>query len=119
MICILYKVDAKSHNARQYLNRKILHGGHFCSLDQTRKYFSRNYVIPSPKLNEDQKKKSLPQFWAIFGRNLKDLFVLAGFFLTNHPARSNLDGGTLNLDFGTLNLDEGTRPPYNLSTDGK
>ena len=45
----------------QYLNYKILHGGRFCSLDQTyskvRKYFSGNYVIPSPKSSEGRKKE--------------------------------------------------------------
>ena len=46
----------------QYLNCKILHGG---TLLQTwpnafgmRKYFSKDYVIPSPKLNEDPKNRN-------------------------------------------------------------
>ena len=66
-----------------------------------RKYFSGNYVIPSPKLNEDQKKSSPLQFGTIFDRNVKDLFVLAGSFLSDHPALKPLRG-TLNIDVGTL-----------------
>ena len=90
-------------------------GRRFCSLDQTRLALENtlvdgNYVIPSPKLNEKQKKvfsenrsvfspksgedqkkkkkkeRSSPQFGTIFGRNLKDLFVLAGSFSSDHPA---------------------------------
>ena len=45
-------------------------GGRFCSLDQThlalRKYFSENYVIPLPKLNEHQKKSSSPKIEVFF-----------------------------------------------------
>ena len=40
-------------------------GGRFCSLDQTlsesEKYFSGNYVFPSLKMSEDQKKRSSPK----------------------------------------------------------
>ena len=77
----------------QYLNCKILHGGTLLQ------YFSEDYVIPSPKLTEDQKKMSFPkievfsfeislppQFESIFGRNLLDLFMLAGSFSSDHPA---------------------------------
>ena len=42
-------------------------GGRFCSLDQLYKKFNGNDVFPSPKLNEDQKKKrSSPQIWSQF-----------------------------------------------------
>ena len=50
------------------------------------KYFRGNYVIPSPKLNKDQKKKGLREFGSTFGPNSKDLFVLAGSFSSDHPA---------------------------------
>ena len=113
-------------------------GGRFCSLDQTylacestlvevpsfeikfrrqksrsKKGLLRKLKCFSSKLGEDQKKKrSSPQFGTIFGRNLKDLFLLAGSF---RLIISNVVGGTLNLDGGTLTLDG--RPPYNLSTE--
>ena len=46
-----------------------------------------NYVIWSPKSSEDQKKKRFsPQFGTIFGRILRDLFVLTGPFSSDHPA---------------------------------
>ena len=45
----------------QYLNCKILRGGTLLqpwpNAFGMRKYFSEDYVIPSPKLNEHQKKK--------------------------------------------------------------
>ena len=45
-------------------------GGRFCNLDQKhfgmRKYFSVDYVIPSPKLNEHPKKRSSPEIEAVF-----------------------------------------------------
>ena len=45
-------------------------GGHSCSLDQLYKKFSENDVFPSPKLNEDHKKKrSSPEIEVIFSRN--------------------------------------------------
>ena len=78
-----------------------------------RKYFSGNYVFSSSKSSEDQKEKKkkkkrpAPQSGTKFSRDLQDLFVLLGPFLSIQPA-SNLDGGTLNLDGGTLNLDGGT-----------
>ena len=47
----------------QYLNCQNLHGGRFCSLDQTHseyeKHLSGNYVILYPKSSEDQNKKGL------------------------------------------------------------
>ena len=47
-------------NYKQYLNCKILHEGTLLqpwpNAFGLRKYFSENNVIPSPKLNEDQKK---------------------------------------------------------------
>ena len=85
-------------------------GGRFCSLDQLYKKFSRNDVFPSPKLNEDQKKRSSPEVEVIFPRNqvkteekkkkkglrrnlrpfsagnLQDLLVLACYFSSGHPA---------------------------------
>ena len=45
----------------QYLNSKTLHGERFRSLDQTHleceSALVEFYVIPLPKLNEDQKKR--------------------------------------------------------------
>ena len=44
-------------------------GETFRSLDQLYKYFSGNYVFPSPKLNENQtnkQKRSLEKFEVIF-----------------------------------------------------
>ena len=45
-------------------------GGRFCSLDQThlalQKYYSENYVIPSPKLNAHQKKEVFAENWSVF-----------------------------------------------------
>ena len=59
-----------------------------------RKYFSGNYVFPSPKTSEDQKKKkrSSPQFRTKFGRicGISSCWQ-ALFRLINQ--RSNLDGG--------------------------
>ena len=48
---------------RQYLNRKILLGGTLLqpwpNAFGMRKYFSGNYVFPSPKSSEYQKKKKV------------------------------------------------------------
>ena len=45
-------------------------GGRFCSLDQTNlaceSTFSKDYVIPSPKLNEHQKEWSSPEIEVCF-----------------------------------------------------
>ena len=109
----------------RYLNCKILHGGTLLqpwpNAFGMRKYFNGNYVILSPNLNENQKKvsgkwkcffpeirwrpkkRSSPQFGTIFSRNLKDLFVLASSFSSDHPA--------LKSRWGTLNLDAGHVPP--------
>ena len=51
-----------------------------------RKYFSGNYVFPSPKSSEDQKKRSSPRFGTKFSRSFWDLFVLKGPFSSNQPA---------------------------------
>ena len=64
-----------------------------------RKYFSRNYVIPSNALRwklksfclrnqveTKQKKRSSPQFGTMFGRNLWHLVVLTDPFSSDHPA---------------------------------
>ena len=95
------------------------------------KYFSGNYVFPSPKSSKEQKKgihrklkslcprnqvktkkreKSSPQFGTKLGRNLWDLFEMAGPFSSNQPALKSR-WGTLNLDGGMLTLDGGTHPP--------
>ena len=44
---------------KQYLNCKILHGGTLLQ------YFNEDYVIPSPKLTEDQ-KKVFAKNWSVF-----------------------------------------------------
>ena len=99
-------------------------GGRFCSLDQVhsqvRKYFSGNYVTSSPKLSEDQKKKKekkySPQFGTIFGRNLWDLFVLTGPFLSNFPSLKSRWGDAKSR-WGDANFRLGDASPYNLRTD--
>ena len=83
---------------RQYLNRKILLGGTLLQpLPKAfgmRKYFSGNYVFPSPKSSEFQKKKrSSPRFGTKFSRSFWDLFVLKGPFLSNQPALKSRWGG--------------------------
>ena len=49
-------------NSNQYLNCKVLHGRTLLQPQPNvfgmRKYFSGNYVFPSPKSSEDQKKRS-------------------------------------------------------------
>ena len=126
----------------QYLNCKILHGGTFL---QPSPNFSGDFVIPSPQLNEDQKKKgkkvfaenwsvfflklgedqkkrSSPQFGTTFGLNLLDLLVLSGFFSSDHPAlksrwvTSKSWWGDAKSRWEDANSRWGTRPPYNLST---
>ena len=51
---------------------KFCVGGCFCSLDQIafglQKYFREDYVIPSPKLNEHQKKGSSPEIEVFFAK---------------------------------------------------
>ena len=95
-------------------------GGRFCRLDQTlsecKKYFSGNYVFPSLKMSEDQKKglhrklKSFyPQnqvktkkkvFTAIWDYIRLEFvgFMQALFRLLNQ--RSNLEGRTLTIHGG-------------------
>ena len=108
------------------------------------KYFSKDYVIPSPRLTKHQEKKSSPEIEVFFlpklgedpskkkgfRRKLKCFFSELGLFCLiiqsaqiSMGGHLNLDGGTLNLaggtltlDGGTLTLDGGMRPPYNLST---
>ena len=62
-------VIGKAYN--QYLNCKILHGGTLLqpwpNALGMRKYFSEDYVILSPKLNEHQKKiRSSPEICGVF-----------------------------------------------------
>ena len=123
----------------QYLNCNILHGGTLLlpwpNAFGMRKYFSRNYVIPFPKLNEDQ-KKAFVENWRIRWRPKKKKvftaiwdyiwpefvgFIRAGwlFFVWSSSAQISM-GKTRNLDGGTLTLDRGTSlpaSPYNLRTD--
>ena len=101
----------------QYLNCKILHGGTLLQPWPNefgmRKYFSEDYVIPSPKLNEHQKKglrQKLKWFFAKIRWRIRS-------FLSDHPALKSRWGtpksrwGTQNLDGGTLTLDGGCVPP--------
>ena len=88
-----------------------------------RQYFSGNDVIPSPKSNEDQKRKrSSPQFGTIIGRNLRDLFVLTCPFSSDHLTLkfrwgdANSRWGDAKYRWEDANSRWGTRPPYNLST---
>ena len=80
-----------------------------------RKYFSEDYVIPSPKLNEHQKKKVFAENWSgfssKFGKELKVLFVWSSSAQISIGGHLNLDGEMLNLDRGTLTLNGGMRPP--------
>ena len=71
-----------------------------------RKYFSEDYVIPSPKLNEHQKKKILAENWSGFSPKQGEELGLFCLIIQ----RSNLDEGTAKSRWGP-------RPPYNLSTD--
>ena len=71
-----------------------------------RKYFSEDYVIPSPKLNEDQ-KKVFAENWSVFSsksiypRNLRLYsaefvsFIHAGwlFFVWSSSAQISMEGG--------------------------
>ena len=63
----------KSSACGQYLNCKILHGGTILQPWRNafgmRKYFSEDYVIPSPKLNEHRKKRSSPEIEVVFRQN--------------------------------------------------
>ena len=101
MYCTFVLLWLSEEGHMQYLNSKILHGGRFRSLDQTHLECESTlvefYVIPLPKLNEDQKKGFLrklkcfdPEIRRIphtkSSCNLKDLFVLADFFSSDHPS---------------------------------
>ena len=89
--------------------------GRFCSLDQTHSACEstlvENYLIPSPKLSEEQSNTShhreSGQFWPkLVG------YIRAGWTFSS-------DNPTLISRWGTLTLDGGTRPIaslYNLST---
>ena len=103
----------------QALNGKILLG---VTLLQPRPnafgmqtYFSGNYVFPSPKLSEDQKKRSLPQFGTKISRSFWDLFVLKGPFLSNQPALKSR-WGDAKPRWWDANSRWGKASPYNLST---
>ena len=119
----------------QYLNCKILHVGTLLqpwpNAFEMQKYFSGNYVFPSPKSSVDQKKeRPLPKIKEFLSpksskeqnkglhRNLGlnsagicGIYSCRQALLRLINQRSNL-----NLDKGTLTLDGGKRPPYNLST---
>ena len=118
----------------QHLNCKILHGGPLLQPRPNafgmRKYKSGNYVFPSPKLSEDQKKKVFTEIEEFLSakssehqKKKKGLhgnlgLNLAGTCGTYSCCRAlfRLLNQRTNLDRGTLNLEVGTRPPYNLST---
>ena len=94
-------------------------GGRFFSIDQThlacKSTLVENYVIPLPKLNEDQKKKwSSPQFGTTLGRILKGVFVLAGSSSSDDPAPKSR-WGDAKPRWGTPTLGGRTSLPYNLS----
>ena len=89
-----------------------------------RKYFSRNYVIPSNavrwklksfclrnQVETKQKKRSSPQFGTMFGRNLWDLVVLTDPFSSDHPALKSRWGDAKSLIGETLTLDGGDASP--------
>ena len=99
---------------------KFCVGGRFCSLHQLYKKFSGNDVFPSPKLNEDQKKrsfpeievifppksgedqkkKSSPQFAIIFNRKFAGSFSPVWLIFLWSSSVQFLMGGRLNLDGG-------------------
>ena len=58
-----YTDSIDTDTGMQHLNCKILHGGTLLqpwpNAFGMRKYFSKDYIIPSPKLNEHQKQKGL------------------------------------------------------------
>ena len=90
--------------------------------------FSGNFVIPSSKSNEYQKKgfrRKLKFFFPEIEANaIWDYiqpefvrFIRAGWLLIVSSSSAQISlGGRLNLDGETLTLDGGTRPPYNLCT---
>ena len=108
-------------------------------------FFSANYVFPSskssedqkksspkieeflsPKSSENQKKKSLPQFGTKFSRNLLDLFGLTGPFSSDQPALKSRWGDAAESRWGDAKFRwedanyrwgcASPRPPYNLKT---
>ena len=112
------------------------------------KYFSGNYVFPSPKSSEDQKKRASPkieeflfpksskeqkkrsstQFGIKFGRNLWDLFGLPGSFLSVQPALKPQWGndesqwGDTNSRWGDVSpqqLEYWVAPPFNQAASEK
>ena len=92
----------------QYLNRKILHGVRFCSLDQLYKKFSRNNVFPSPKLNEGQRqKKVFAENWSGFSPKLGEGLGLFCLIIQ----RSNHNGGTPKSRWGDANPPWGDASP--------
>ena len=84
-------------------------GRRICSLDQTHSECEYNLMQILTQVDffppnwVKTKKRSLPQFGTIFGRNWWDLFVPTGPFSSDPLA--------LNVDWGTLNVDGGTRLP--------
>ena len=66
-----------------------MHGGRFCSLDQTHSECKRTLVetmsFRSRNRVKAKKKRSSPQFGTKFDRNSWNLFVLPGPFLSVQP----------------------------------
>ena len=89
---ILWK--KQQHHVSQYLNCKILHGGTLLQPWPNPfgmgKYFSEDYVIRSPKLNEHQKIEVFAENWSGFSPKLGEELGLVRLIIQ----RSNLDGGT-------------------------
>ena len=75
-----------------------------------RKYFSEDYIIPSPKLNEHQKKKVFAGNWSGFSPKLGEelgFFRVYGVIIQ----RSNLYGGTPKSRWGDANSGWGDASP--------
>ena len=81
----------------QYLNCKILHGGTLLqpwpNAFGMPKYVNEDYVIPSPKLNEHQKKRSSPEIEVVFCQLVFFVWRTRSFS-SDHPALNSRWGDT-------------------------
>ena len=90
----LSRLTRRKDLCTQYLNCKILHGGTLLqpwpNAFGMLQYFSEDYMIPSPKLNEHQEKKVFAENWSVFSPKLGEELGLFCLIIQ----RSNLDKGT-------------------------
>ena len=88
---------------------------------EMRKYFSGNYVFPSPKSSEDQKKRSSPKIKEFLTpksseEQKKYIYRNLGLNSAGNCGICSCCLGLFYLFNQRSNLDGGTRPPSNLST---